>query len=312
MREGHKARPVKEVQIKPCKETTRMSHVSRRPIDESRLDACVDEQDETLMTLDETGVVDVGVWMQKYPWNGGDGSETGEPSLARSETLALQHGLQKAVEPHDRGRLSQDTVGPWKAKESVAAQRSGAGKYGEMQQILQTAVEILEVQCRMIELQKQSTRAEGPWIQRCFDRTLFPSYKPDMDIWQYLRNFERCAEDVQLPKDQSCRVLRLVAAERPLFQILLELSESQKNNYEFLKALIQQRLGVTAELARVRFQQLKKSKGQTFTQYASELSRHLNLWMRLAHVKTLEDLRQLLLIEKIVWRGATFSVKVFF
>lgn len=261
---------------------TRMSHVLRRPTDESRLGACADGQDKTLISLGEMGVVDEG-----------------ERSLPRTETLALQYGLQKVAEPQDRGRLSQDTVGPWRAKECVAAQRTGAGKYDNRQQILQMAVEILKLQCRMIEMRKQAVQAEGPRSQRYFDRTWFPVYKPDMDIWQYLRNFERCAEDVQLPKDQFCRMLRLVAGEGPLFQILLELNELQKNNYEYLKTLIQQRLGVTAESARVRFQQLKRSKGQTFTQYACELSKHLDSWMQLAHVGTLEDLRQLLLIEKL-------------
>lgn len=63
-----------------------------------------------------------------------------------------------------------------------------------------------------------------------------------------------------------------MAVRGPLSWILSELDESRRNDYKLLKILIQQRLRVTAEMARVRFQQLKKGEEQTFTQFAGELS----------------------------------------
>lgn len=127
---------------------TKMSQSLRMPTDERRMSACA--QDETLITLDETGVVDVGKWMRTNLWNSDDGSKTGTPLPTRNEIPVRQDGLQRAAEPQDGGISSQNTAEPWRAKEDVAVIRSGAGRYDEMQRILDTAVELLKMQCKMI------------------------------------------------------------------------------------------------------------------------------------------------------------------
>ncbi|GFU99279.1 SCAN box domain-containing protein [Trichonephila clavipes] len=165
-----------------------------------------------------------------------------------------------------------------------------------------------ELELRKLELLQQNQplndesgrRVEiGPKIQLTQITTKFDEKHDEISL--YLINFERKAELAQVPKkDWVAYLLAVLPAE--LSNMLAREPTERANNYDFVKDLILKRYRLNSEKLKQCFYRHQKSAEKSWRNYAHELNSYFTKWIAELQVKTFEQLKDLLITEKLKYR----------
>uniref|UniRef100_A0A8C6LK80 Gypsy retrotransposon integrase-like protein 1 n=1 Tax=Nothobranchius furzeri TaxID=105023 RepID=A0A8C6LK80_NOTFU len=166
-----------------------------------------------------------------------------------------------------------------------------------------TAVRIrkleLEAQLSNPGLHITPTKAPQPATTPAFDISkcisLMPTFR-ETEVDSYFVAFERIAETLQWPRGVWSLLLQCKLSGRAL-EVLSALPVTDSLDYDRVKAVILQAYELIPEAYRQKFRQAKKSAGQTHVEFAREISMLFDKWCSSTKIKTLSDLRELILLE---------------
>ncbi|XP_068234180.1 uncharacterized protein [Palaemon carinicauda] len=132
---------------------------------------------------------------------------------------------------------------------------------------------------------------------------LFDEVDPD----EFFMLFERLALNLKLPKRLWPVILQpsLKGKARTVF---LSLTSSESNDYDFTKDSILKAYELTAEYYRLKFRRYKKFDSHLYIEYSHNLDKLHDKWYTAASVTTLDEYRELILLEHFI-RGVPIDVQ---
>uniref|UniRef100_A0A8C6PPT4 CCHC-type domain-containing protein n=1 Tax=Nothobranchius furzeri TaxID=105023 RepID=A0A8C6PPT4_NOTFU len=167
----------------------------------------------------------------------------------------------------------------------------------------ETAVRIrkleLEAQLHNPGLDITPTKAPQPATTPAFEISKCISLMPTFRVTEvdsYFVAFERIAETLQWQRGVWSLLLQCKLSGRAL-EVLTALPVTDSLDYDRVKAVILQAYELIPEAYRQKFRQAKKSAGQRHVEFAHEISMLFDKWCSSTKVKTLSDLRELILLE---------------
>ncbi|GFX19815.1 SCAN box domain-containing protein [Trichonephila clavipes] len=165
-----------------------------------------------------------------------------------------------------------------------------------------------ELELRKLELSQQNQplndetgrRVEiGPKIQLTQITTKFDENHDEISL--YLINFERKAELVQVSKkDWVAYLLAVLPAE--LSNMLAREPAERANNYDFVNDHLLKRYRLNRKKLKQYFYRHQKSAEKSWRNYTHELNSYFTEWIAELQVKTLEQLKDLLITEQLKYR----------
>ncbi|XP_068207459.1 uncharacterized protein [Palaemon carinicauda] len=132
---------------------------------------------------------------------------------------------------------------------------------------------------------------------------LFDEADPD----EFFMLFERLALNLKWPKRLWPVILQpsLKGKARTVF---LSLTSSESNDYDFTKDSILKAYELTAEYYRLKFRRCKKFDSHSYIEYSHNLVKLHDKWYTAASVTTLDEYRELILLEQFI-RGVPIDVQ---
>src|SRR5207253_9878038 len=121
-------------------------------------------------------------------------------------------------------------------------------------------------------------------------------YDGKADINLYLVQFERSCLMADIPERRWCLHLQALLTSE-LITVTAQLSAEDAKDYQTVKAKLLERFQLTSDSARIKFRSVEKSNDQNFPDFAFLLRTHLNSWLKLSKIKTLEELVDLVAME---------------
>ena len=100
----------------------------------------------------------------------------------------------------------------------------------------------------------------------------------------------------EIPERRWCLHLQALLTSE-LITVSAQLSAEDAKDYQTVKAKLLERFQLTSDSARIKFRSVEKSNDQTFPDFAFLLRTHLNSWLKLSKIKTLEELVDLVAME---------------
>uniref|UniRef100_A0A3P9JAN5 Gypsy retrotransposon integrase-like protein 1 n=1 Tax=Oryzias latipes TaxID=8090 RepID=A0A3P9JAN5_ORYLA len=125
---------------------------------------------------------------------------------------------------------------------------------------------------------------------------LVPSFR-ESEVDSYFGAFERIATALNWPKECWSLLLQCKLVGKAQ-EVCSSLSLDQSLDYEVLKKTVLQAYELVPEAYRQNFRNVVKTANQTFVEFAREKSILFDKWCSACEVKSLEDLRELILLEE--------------
>lgn len=162
------------------------------------------------------------------------------------------------------------------------------------------AIALLRLELELKQLPPPPTPPGGP--RSDFDVTknirLVPPFI-EKDVETYFSHFERVAVTLKWPKEVWPLLLQCVFTGKAQ-EVFTALSLDQAMQYEDVKTAVLRAYELVPEAYRQRFRKTRKTEQQTFVEFAREKERLFDRWCSSQKANSIEDLRQLVLIEDFV------------
>ncbi|GBM05171.1 hypothetical protein AVEN_134434-1 [Araneus ventricosus] len=128
---------------------------------------------------------------------------------------------------------------------------------------------------------------------------VIPRFNPkEDDVSLFLMLFERQAKIMNIPAENQ--VTQLISLLPPdIVQLIAREPEEDAKKYEYVKALLLQRFKLNAEKFRQQFNKHQKASESTWYDFYYELKNYLEGWLNGLNVKNFEQLKDLMLVDKI-------------
>ena len=133
-----------------------------------------------------------------------------------------------------------------------------------------------------------------------FDPSRFIKFVPifsETEVDQFFLQFEKVATSLKWPKDMWALLIQsaLTGKAREVFS---SLSLEDSNDYDLLKQRVLRSYELVPEAYRQQFRNKNKTSEQTHMEFAREKEQLLNRWLNSKEVTTLDQLKQVILIEE--------------
>lgn len=192
----------------------------------------------------------------------------------------------------EESRAWQGAVPKQRIGESVDGGGMSAGR-----QVVGPATEDLQSLFHsFVELQKQHIQFLLRKEEPVWQRQNFPIYEDTMDPVRYLMNFESVCMEYNVQQADYMKILRTNARGR-LGDLLAELPLGRRD-YTYFKTLVHQRFAPSEEAARQAFRSAVLQPGENYIAFASRLEAKMEVWMEAAKIRTVEQLKDLLVKEQ--------------
>ncbi|XP_013856586.1 uncharacterized protein LOC106512535, partial [Austrofundulus limnaeus] len=168
-------------------------------------------------------------------------------------------------------------------------------------------LQTMHLRVRALELEKRSPAPAAPMslstpssVSAGFDIskhiTLVPPFR-ESEVDSYFTAFERIAAALNWPKDFWSLLLQCKLMGKAQ-EVCSSLSIEQSLDYEILKKTVLQAYELVPEAYRQKFRNFDKPANQTFVEFARDKTVLFDKWCHSSKVKSLEDLRELILLEE--------------
>ena len=164
-------------------------------------------------------------------------------------------------------------------------------KMKEMEIKGQLKLKELELEGKRMNVKEKTGSCEiGTFIK------LVPRFN-ESDIDKYFLHFEKVAESCKWSKDIWAILLQSVLVGKAQ-EVYASLDMEQSSNYDVVKETILKAYELVPEAYRQKFRHCKKSENQTFVEFSREKEILFNRWCSSLNVTTLNDLKQLVMLEE--------------
>ncbi|XP_041437873.1 uncharacterized protein LOC121399941 [Xenopus laevis] len=149
-----------------------------------------------------------------------------------------------------------------------------------------------------VQLQHPNTEHFKPVVK--LTHAAFPSFDNYQEgIDKYLHIFEIMCEDYAVPKAEWTKILagKLGGKASDIYR---EIPYLQRTDYEEVKRVLLNHYAISPETYRQSFRALNKIASDTYWDFGNQLRRAFDQWVNTSQVQTIQDLRQLCLLEQFM------------
>ncbi|KAK3882585.1 hypothetical protein Pcinc_013049 [Petrolisthes cinctipes] len=135
--------------------------------------------------------------------------------------------------------------------------------------------------------------------QNDFEITKYVKLVPEFnehDVTKFFAMFENVASSLSWPKSKWSIMLQTVLKGKAQ-NAYASLSTDQSFDYDTVKRVIMNAYELVPEVYRLKFRTERKPSNQTYVEFARDKRELMNRWLHSSKVKTLDDLKQLILLE---------------
>ncbi|KAK3880887.1 hypothetical protein Pcinc_014647 [Petrolisthes cinctipes] len=135
--------------------------------------------------------------------------------------------------------------------------------------------------------------------QNDFEITKYVKLVPEFnehDVTKFFAMFENVASSLSWPKSKWSIMLQTVLKGKAQ-NAYASLSADQSFDYDTVKRVIMNAYELVPEVYRLKFRTERKPSNQTYVEFARDKRELMNRWLHSSKVKTLDDLKQLILLE---------------
>ncbi|XP_063285480.1 uncharacterized protein LOC134571237 [Pelobates fuscus] len=181
-------------------------------------------------------------------------------------------------------------------REREAAERQAEREAAERQAAREHELKMAELErltASPISINSRDSSAPKPRAEN------FPTLDKDGDLDVFLRSFEKVCRQYQLPKDQWAKYLT-PGLRGPALEAFAALPAEFDQDYDSIKAALQERYNLTPEVYRNKFRTLQKHPTESYAAVVGHLATAFRQWTAGLEITTVEGLQDLLIKEQFL------------